>query len=263
MLEPPQTGVDCTMATPDLHWIVPDWPAPAHVRSASTLRSGGASLGRYASLNLGAHVGDHPAAVLENRRRLRKALDLPAEPFWLNQVHGTVVAHPSWQAGRPPTADACVYNAALGGQRGVCAVLTADCLPVLFCDRAGTRIAAAHAGWRGLAAGVLARSVEARGGPPSELLAWIGPAIGPSAFEVGEDVVRAFAGHEEAATAFVPNPRGRWQADLSLLARQALLRLGIGEIHGGQRCTASEPGHFFSYRRDGQTGRMATLVWLE
>jgi len=247
----------------DLDWIVPDWPAPKHVRAASTLRGGGASRGRYDSLNLGAHVGDHPAAVLENRRRLRRALELPTEPFWLNQVHGTAVAQPAWQAGRPPTADACVYNAASGGQRGVCAVLTADCLPVLFCDRAGTRIAAAHAGWRGLAAGVLARAVEALGGPRPDLLAWIGPAIGPAAFEVGEEVVQAFSAHEESRAAFVPNARGRWQADLPALARQELARLGITRVYGGDRCTASESDAFFSYRRDGQTGRMATLIWLE
>ncbi len=252
------------MPAPDLQWIEPGWPAPTHVRSASTLRLGGVSGGRYAGLNLGAHVGDHPAAVLENRRRLRRALKLPTEPFWLNQVHGVAVARPAWRTGRPPTADVCVYNAAVGGQPGVCAVLTADCLPVLFCDRAGTRIAAAHAGWRGLAAGVLARAVEALGVPGDQLLAWIGPAIGPAAFEVGDDVVQAFtSAHPESKSAFVPNPRGRWQADLPALARQELKRLGVGDVHGGSRCTASEPDSLFSYRRDGQTGRMATLIWLD
>jgi YfiH family protein len=228
------------------------------------LRRGGASGGRYASLNLGAHVGDHPSAVLENRRRLRAALKLPTEPFWLNQVHGVAVAQPAWRTERPPTADVAVYNAVAGGQPGVCAVLTADCLPVLFCDRAGTRIAAAHAGWRGLAAGVLARAVEALGVSGDQLVAWIGPAIGPAAFEVGEDVVQAFTSmHAESTSAFVPNPRGRWQADLAGLARQELKRLGVVSIHGGNRCTVSEPDSFFSYRRDGQTGRMATLIWLE
>lgn len=252
------------MPTPDLQWIVPDWPAPRHVRSASTLRQGGVSGGRYSSLNLGAHVGDHPAAVLENRRRLRAALRLPTEPFWLNQVHGVAVARPAWRTGRPPTADVAVYNAVAGGQPGVCAVLTADCLPVLFCDRAGTRVAAAHAGWRGLAAGVLANAVDALGVPGNELLAWIGPAIGPAAFEVGDDVVLAFtSAHPEARAAFAPNTRGRWQGDLFLLARQALARLGVTEVYGGNRCTASDAEAFFSYRRDGQTGRMATLVWLD
>ncbi|MEQ1581726.1 MAG: peptidoglycan editing factor PgeF [Steroidobacteraceae bacterium] len=248
----------------DLRWIEPDWPAPKHVRSASTLRQGGVSGGRYGSLNLGAHVGDHPAAVLENRRRLRAALKLSTEPLWLNQVHGVAVAQPAWQTGRPPTADVCVYNGSAGGQRGVCAVLTADCLPVLFCDLAGTRVAAAHAGWRGLAAGVLARAVEALGVPGDQLLAWIGPAIGPAAFEVGDDVVQAFTSvHAEAKSAFEPNSRGRWQADLAGLARQELKRLGITRIHGVDRCTVSEPDCFFSYRRDGQTGRLATLIWLD
>jgi polyphenol oxidase len=248
----------------DLHWIEPDWPAPKHVRSASTLRQGGVSGGCYASLNLGAHVGDHPAAVLENRRRLRAALKLPTEPFWLNQVHGIAVAHPAWRTGRPPTADVAVYSAVAGGQPGVCAVLTADCLPVLFCDRAGTRIAAAHAGWRGLAAGVLARTVEALGVPGDQLIAWMGPAIGPSGFEVGDDVVQAFVSlHPDAQPAFVPNSNGRWQADLFLLAKQELERLGVASIHGGKRCTVSEPDAFFSYRRDGRTGRMATLIWLD
>lgn len=252
------------MPARDLQWIVPDWPAPGHVRSASTLRQGGASGGRYASLNLGAHVGDHPAAVLENRRRLRAALKLPTEPFWLNQVHGVAVAHPAWRTGRPPTADVAVYNAVSGGQPGVCAVLTADCLPVLFCDRAGTRIAAAHAGWRGLAAGVLASAVHSLGVPGDQLLAWIGPAIGPTAFEVGDDVVQAFTSvHPEAQPAFVRNARGRWQADLFMLAKQELKRLGVVDVYCGNRCTVSEPESFFSYRRDGQTGRMATLIWLD
>ena len=244
-------------------WIIPDWPAPAHVRAASTLRQGGVSRGHYASLNLGAHVGDHPAAVLENRRRLRTALKLPTEPLWLNQVHGTAVAQPAWHE-RPPTADVGVFNAALGGQPGVCAVLTADCLPVLFCDRTGTRIAAAHAGWRGLAGGVLAAAVSALGVPANQLMAWLGPAIGPNAFEVGEEVVQAFTSAQAAAkNAFVANSRGRWQADLYALARLELGRLGLKEIHGGARCTVAETDSFFSYRRDGQTGRMATLIWLE
>ncbi len=246
-----------------LQWLVPDWPAPAHVRAASTLRSGGVSHGPYASLNLGAHVGDHPAAVLENRRRLRAALQLPTEPFWLNQVHGKAVAQPAWHE-RPPTADIGLFNAAVGGLPGVCAILTADCLPVLFCDRAGTRVAAAHAGWRGLAGGVLATAVAALGVPGGQLLAWLGPAIGPAAFEVGEDVLQAFASsHAESAAAFVPNSRGRWQADLYALARLELARLGVRDVYGGALCTASEPDSFFSYRRDGQTGRMATLIWLE
>lgn len=247
----------------NLAWITPDWPAPARVHAASTLRIGGVSGGGYASLNLGSHVGDHPAAVLENRRRLRSALRLPAEPLWLNQVHGKAVAQPAWHE-RPPTADVGVFNAYSGGARGVCAILTADCLPVLFCDRAGTRVAAAHAGWRGLAGGVLGAAVNALGVPPDQLLVWLGPAIGPGAFEVGAEVVQAFAARNSAtASAFTPNARGRWQADLYLLARLELASLGVEAVHGGGWCTVTEAERFFSYRRDGQTGRMATLIWLE
>lgn len=251
-----------SMAAP-FEWILPDWPAPSRVRAASTYRAGGVSGGVYASLNLGAHVGDHPAAVLENRRRLRMALQLPAEPLWLNQVHGTAVAQPGWHV-RPPVADVGVFNAYAGGASGVCAVLTADCLPVLFCDNAGTRVAAAHAGWRGLAGGVLESAITALGVAPGELLAWLGPAIGPDAFEVGDEVVKAFAARDPAtASAFKANTKGRWQADLYQLARLELQRLGVRAIHGGGRCTVTEQDRFFSYRRDGQTGRMATLVWLE
>lgn len=247
----------------DIEWLEPDWPAPAWVRAASTLRTGGVSQGIYRSLNLGAHVGDHPAAVLENRRRLRAALKLPGEPLWLNQVHGTAVVSPGWYE-RPPTADAAVFNAYASGARGVCAVLTADCLPVLFCDRAGSRVAVAHAGWRGLAGGVLTATVNAMSAAPAELLAWLGPAIGPDAFEVGEEVMRAFVERYPAtAAAFTPNSRGRWQADLCHLARLELARIGVTAVFGGGRCTADEADHFFSYRRDGQTGRMATLIWLE
>jgi len=245
-----------------LEWIEPDWPAARWVRAASTFRAGGVSKGTYASLNLGAHVGDHPAALLENRRRLRAALKLPGEPLWLNQVHGSAVASPGWHE-RPPTADVAIFNAYAGGARGVCAVLTADCLPVLFCDRAGTRVAAAHGGWRGLAGGVLGAAVAALNVAPGELLAWLGPAIGPQAFEVGDDVVQAFAALDPGRTAFTPNARGRWQADLYRLARLELARLGVMQVFGGGDCTATERERFFSYRRDGQTGRMATLIWLE
>lgn len=247
----------------ELEWVAPDWPAPAWVRAVSTLRMGGASQGAYESLNLAAHVGDHSAAVLENRRRLREALRLPAQPLWLHQVHGIAVASPGWHE-RPPTADAAVFNAYAGGARGVCAVLTADCLPVLFCDRAGSRVAAAHAGWRGLAAGVLEATVKALQARPADLLAWLGPAIGPGAFEVGADVVQAFSARSpDTAAAFTANARGRWQADLYRLARLELDRLGVTAVFGGGWCTASEATRFFSYRRDGQTGRMATLVWME
>jgi polyphenol oxidase len=244
-----------------MEWITPDWPAPRNVRAAATLRSGGVSQGAYASLNLGAHVGDDPDAVRGNRERLRRALDLPREPLWLNQVHGPVVFDARASAGiasQPPTADASVSFAA--GQ--VCAILTADCLPVLLCDRAGTRIAAAHGGWRGLAGGVIAATVTALESPPADLMAWLGPAIEAEAFEVGPEVREQFLRiHPDNAAAFSENARGRWQADIYELARRELRRLGVDSIHGGGfRCFADRE-RFFSYRRDGQTGRMGTMIW--
>lgn len=240
------------------HWIEPDWPAPANVRAAATLRTGGVSEDVFASLNLGSHVGDEPAAVTENRRRVITALGLSSEPLWLNQVHGTAVveAHP---AAAPPTADAAYTR----GANEVCVVLTADCLPVLFCNRQGTRAAAAHAGWRGLAGGVLSATLAALDAPPHDVLAWLGPAIEQDAFEVGAEVREQFVARDPAnAAAFAPNARGRWQADLYALARLELTRSGVKHIHGGGfRCHADRE-RFFSYRRDGKTGRMATMVWL-
>jgi YfiH family protein len=273
-------------------------------------------------LNLGTHVGDDPQAVASNRRRLSEALNLPSEPLWLDQVHGTrvVEAVPQGPAQSAPQADAAYARQA--GQ--VCVVLTADCLPVLLCDRAGTRVAAAHAGWRGLAGGVLGATLAAVGGAPGEMMAWLGPAIEPAAFEVGEDVRAAFLACDAMhAVAFERNARGRWQADLAALARRELERLGVGAVFEGGwvegrgayqgsslgtnlgtnlgshsqgnslgngqgnerqseprngrsglggdredggigvfRCYADET-RFFSYRRDGRTGRMATLIWRE
>jgi len=241
-----------------MEFISPDWPAPANVRAAVTTRSGGVSVGPYASLNLGDHVGDEPVAVAENRARLVHALALPAEPGWLKQVHGTCVLDAALADGRE--ADAGFAT----GPGVVCAVLTADCLPVLFCDRHGTHVAAAHAGWRGLAAGMLERTVEALGVPPGDVLAWLGPAIGPEAFEVGEEVRAEFLRHDaRAAEAFRPSPEGRWLADLYALARLRLQRQGVTAIHGGGLCTFRDAARFYSYRRDGVTGRMASLVWLD
>lgn len=240
----------------ELPVIVPDWPAPPGVQAVATTRRGGVSMGRYASLNLGDHVGDDPAAVAENRRRLKAALALPAEPHWLGQVHGTRVV-------RAHGADLAEADGAWTDRTGVvCTVGMADCLPVLFCDRAGTRVAAAHAGWRGLAAGVLETTVAALAVAPDQLLAWIGPAIGPVVFEVGPEVRAAFlAADAEAVTAFQPGRAGRWQADLVALARQRLRRTGVAHVWGGHWCTASEPEWFFSHRRDGTSGRMAALIW--
>jgi YfiH family protein len=243
--------------------LVPDWTAPACVRAAATTRAGGVSRGAYASLNLGAHVGDDPAAVRENRRRVAEALALPAEPLWLAQVHGATVATAAGAAPLPVVADAIV--AAAPGQ--VCAVLTADCLPVLFCDDAGTRVAAAHAGWRGLAAGVLEATVAAlvaAGAPAATLQAWIGPAIGAAAYEVGPEVREALLARDaEAAPAFAANARGRWQLDLAALARARLGRAGVTRVAGGTVCTHADAARFFSARRERACGRQATLIWME
>jgi polyphenol oxidase len=241
-----------------MQWIEPDWPASSNVRAAATMRTGGVSEGEFASLNLGAHVGDEPAAVEENRRRVRVALGLSANPAWLNQVHGSTVVE-----ARPATI-ASTADASFARRTGqICVVLTADCLPVLFCDRQGTRVAAAHAGWRGLAAGVLGATLAALELPPKEVLAWLGPAIEQEAFEVGVEVRERFIARDVAnAAAFIANSRGRWQADLYQLARLDLARLGVDAVYGGGfRCYADRD-RFFSYRRDTKTGRMGTMIWL-
>lgn len=239
-------------------FIEPDWPAPANVRAAATLRSGGVSAAEYASLNLAMHVGDDPGAVAENRRRLREALHLTAEPAWLNQVHGINVVD-ARQQHEPPAADASISAA----PNQVCIVMTADCLPVLFCDRDGTRVGAAHAGWRGLVGGILEETIKALGVSPDRLLAWLGPAIEQSAFEVGPEVREQFIARDPAnAAAFEANARGRWQADLYMLARQELSRLGVNDVYGGGFRVFGDQERFFSYRRSSKTGRMATLVWL-
>ncbi|MGE5492866.1 MAG: peptidoglycan editing factor PgeF [Actinomycetota bacterium] len=241
--------------SPDV--IVPDWPAPTGVRALQTTRSGGLSAEPYDSLNLGDHVGDDPATVDANRRRL--AALVPAEPVWLKQVHGVAVAD-AGHAEAGSEADASVSRR----QGRACVVMTADCLPVLLCDRAGTVVAAAHAGWRGLAAGVIEATVAAMDRPGDELLAWLGPAIGPDAFEVGDEVRAAFVAQDSrAAAAFVPGAPGKWLADIWLLARQRLAALGIHGVWGGGQCTVADRQRFFSYRRDGVTGRMGTFIWLE
>ncbi|MER2551641.1 MAG: peptidoglycan editing factor PgeF [Thauera sp.] len=236
----------------------PDWALPAGVGALVTSRAGGASLPPYASFNLGSHVGDDPAAVEANRARLHAAIG--AEPLWLDQVHGCAVAEADHAVG-VPAADAAVARSA----RRACAVLTADCLPVLFCDDQGSVVAAAHAGWRGLAAGVLERTVASMGVAPGHLRAWIGPAIGPQVFEVGDEVRAVFVDADaEAATAFVPGRvQGKWLADLFALARRRLAALGVERVSGGWVCTVSDPHHFYSYRRDGRSGRFASLIWLE
>ncbi len=237
-------------------FIVPDWPAPANVRALQTTRAGGCSPAPWASFNLADHVGDEPARVAANRAVLRRLL--PDEPRWLRQVHGTVAV----DVGK--AAEMTAADAAWTRRPGtVCAVMTADCLPVLFCDRAGTTVAAAHAGWRGLAAGVLEAAVAAMNVAPGELLAWLGPAIGPVNFEVGDDVRAAFLARDPAAVpAFVTLGRGKWLADIYALAARRLVAAGVTAISGGGWCTLADQERFYSYRRDGVTGRMATLVWL-
>ncbi len=243
-----------------VRFLVPDWPVPPGVRALCTTRQGGVSAAPFDSMNLGPATGDDPAALAGNRRLLAAAASLPAEPRWLRQVHGAEVA--DLDATTPPaTADAAVTHRA----GVVCALLTADCLPVLLAARDGSAVAGAHAGWRGLAAGVIDNAWAALDRPASATLAWLGPAIGPAHFEVGDDVRDAFlAADPQAADAFAMNARGRWQCDLYRLARQRLQALGVTAIYGGDHCTYAEPSLFFSHRRDqGRTGRMATLIWRQ
>lgn len=235
------------------------WKLPHGVRAAFTTRHGGASAAPWASFNLGAHVGDAPEHVAANRARLVGLLGLKAEPAWLSQVHGVEVADlDAPKVATPPAADAAVT----GSAGRACVIMVADCLPVLFAARDGRRIGAAHAGWRGLAAGVLERTVAALRVPAAELKAWLGPAILQPNFEVGAEVRDAFAGADPgAAVYFSPNPRGRWQADLVGLARRRLQALGVNDISGGEWCTYADRQRFFSHRRDGKGGRMAALIW--
>ncbi len=238
-------------------FIFPDWPALAGVRALSTTRAGGVSGAPWQGFNLGDHVGDYPQAVVHNRALLRR--ELPAEPVWLKQVHGTRCVDAALAA---PGTEA---DASFTRERGVvCAVMVADCLPVLLCDDAATVVGVAHAGWRGLAAGVVEATVAAMALPGERLMAWLGPAIGPQAFEVGNEVRECFLAVDAAAAdAFVAAPGDKWLCDIALLARQRLSALGIRRIASADSCTVGDSSRFFSYRRDGVTGRMASLVWLE
>ncbi|RKT43284.1 peptidoglycan editing factor PgeF [Thiocapsa rosea] len=246
--------------------IEPDWPAPARVRAYSTTRDGGVGTGVYASLNLGDHVGDAPERVARNRAILREHLQLPSEPLWLRQVHGCRLAgEGSAIPGDARPLGGCEADGAVTGEGDVvCVVMTADCLPVLMCDDRGTRVAAVHAGWRGLASGILERAIEVMGGASERILVWLGPAIGPDAFEVGPEVRERFLEADpESIDAFRASRDGRFLADLAGLARRRLARLGVTGVYGGGYCTHSDPRRFFSYRRDGVTGRMASLIWLD
>jgi YfiH family protein len=240
-------------------WVEPGWPAPPGVRALSTFRIGGVSAAPYDSLNLADHVGDAAASVAENRRRLKSAARLPAEPIWLEQVHGSHVADLDAMGGVGPA------DAAFARRTGrVCAILSADCLPVLLTLDTGGLVAAAHAGWRGLAAGVIEATVRALSVPPERLMAWLGPAIGPRHFEVGPEVRGALLDADPgAAEAFALNARGRFMADLGRLARRRLTALRVTRIYGGGECTFAAADRYFSHRRDGVTGRQATLIWLD
>ena len=237
--------------------ITPDWPAPANVKALQTTRLGGVSSAPYESLNLGDHVGDAPLFVARNRMLLNTLL--PSEPVWLRQVHGTVVANADI-ASCLPQADACIAR----HRDAVCVVMTADCLPVLLCDTQGSVVGAAHAGWKGLAEGVIEATVREMEAAPRDLMAWLGPAISQECFEVGDEVRAAFiVAQPQSAQAFIPGLPGKWFADIYTLARLRLNALGITRIYGGGYCTFSETERFFSYRRDGATGRMGTFIWLE
>ena len=242
--------------TPVIDLIEANWPAPANIRAFTSTRKGGFSQGQWQSLNLGLNCGDVFRHVQKNRELLQSLL--PAKPHWLNQLHGTRVVTLDGDNESQQDADASVTKTT----GSVCAVLTADCLPVLFCDKAGTQVAAAHAGWRGLADGVLEATVTAMNCSPSDLIAWLGPAIGPGAFEVGRDVHDAFCETNPNNIAAFKPYEDRWLADLYELARLTLERLGVINVSGGQFCTHTDHEKFFSYRRDGVTGRMATLIWI-
>ena len=233
--------------------VIPDWPAPAGVQAFTTTRAGGYSKSPFNGLNLGARCGDDPLSVAKNRKELLSRL--PAEPAWLQQVHGTRVIHYSQAVAEESEADGLISSSP--GQ--VCAVLTADCLPVLFCNRSGSQVAAVHAGWRGLAQGVLQSALNKMNETPREIIAWLGPAIGPEKYEVGDEVRKAF---HPAHEIHIVKQGNRWLLDLAGVAREVLSEAGITAIYGGHFCTFSDRDRFFSYRRDGISGRMASVIWL-
>jgi len=238
--------------------LTPDWPAPLNVKAVSTTRQGGFSQAPFDSMNVGTHVGDDASVVKKNRDQLKQLINLPNSPLWLEQVHGTDVIHTSsWK--KSSQADA-IYS---DQPNQVCAIMTADCLPVLFTDRQGKQVAAAHAGWRGLLNGVLENTVSQFTGVREDILVWLGPAIGPSQFEVGQEVYAAFTAYsQDAKQAFKVSDQTHYLADIYLLAKQRLSALGITQIYGGDFCTVTEKQRFFSYRRDGITGRMVSLIWI-
>lgn len=245
--------------------IVPQWPAPARVAALTTTRAGGISKGAWSGMNLALHVADDAAHVAHNRHELAQSQGLPAEPVWLSQVHGREVLQldPATAAADTPYEADAAWTTATGL---VCCVMTADCLPVFLCDTAGSRVGIAHAGWRGLAGGVIEATVAAMrtGEAQQQFIAWLGPAISQSAYEVGAEVRAACVAREPAlAAAFAPNANGRWQADLYAMARLLLARSGVSAVYGGDFCTKRDARRFFSHRREAPCGRMASLIWLE
>lgn len=238
--------------------IVPEWPISEGVAACSSTRIGGVSKGAWESLNLGAHCGDNADHVDENRMRMFAKGGLPSKPIWLEQVHGIDVLRLTGESYASKRADASYSNT----PGTVCAVMTADCLPVLFCNRAGTEVAAAHAGWRGLCAGVLEETVACFADRPDNIIAWLGPAIGAQAFEVGPEVREAFIDKDPQAVSAFQAVGQKYMADIYQLARQRLNNVGVTQLFGGDRCTFTETGDFFSYRRDKTTGRMASFIWL-
>ena len=258
----------------ELEFIKPNWPAPANVKTLQTTRVGGVNQAPYASFNLGGHVGDDVIAVAENRQRLRTYL--PSEPVWVNQVHGIEVIDAAKNTGFNnagfkntvlQNADASFTTEA----NVVCVTMTADCLPVLLCDKDGTVVSSVHAGWRGLCDGVIEAAVKKMAVPPVEILAWLGPAIGPNTFEVGDDVRQQFLLQDsQAELAFKPHPEhqsnAKWLCNMYLIAQQRLNKIGVTQIYGGgineNFCTYNDEARFFSYRRDNVTGRMASMIWL-
>lgn len=239
------------------HYLLPDWPAPANIHAATTLRTGGVSSGAYASLNMALHVGDNPDQVQQNRQILKTMLGLPAEPVWLEQIHSDRVVRPVNNRSLEPA------DAGYTDEAGVVlAVMTADCLPLLVCSADGGQVAAIHAGWRGLLAGIIGNTVGLFG--HKELMVWLGPAIGPDCFEVGAEVRDAFLQKSpQSVNAFIPGKNGKWLANIYQLARNELAALGITCVYGGNFCTVSDHRRFYSYRRKNITGRMATLIWRE
>ena len=249
-----------THVTNSIDFIHPSWPAPFNVKALQTTRSGGVSVGAFASLNMGAHVNDDPISVAKNRQLLSPYL--PSDPVWVNQVHGVDVIDAATSS--------CLQNADASfatKSNVVCVTMTADCLPILLCDIKGTVVAAVHAGWRGLCDGVVEAAIAKMQVPVSEILVWLGPAIGPDAFEVGDDVRLQFM-QKDAQAALAFKPYGdKWLGNLYLIARQRLNNLGVTQIYGASVnedfCTYSDKARFFSFRRDNVTGRMASMIWLE